>query len=385
MFIGGSGKKQPGGKLTIVAPNNRQPANDGRANEEMFRTLAETCLAAILVYQGDQYIYVNSAAERITGYSREELLGMKFWDIMHPDEREMIRERGMARQQGKPIPSLYEVRYRTKDGREGVLENNAATINFNGRTAGLITALDVTGHKRTEAALIEAKARAELYLDLMGHDINNIHQVALGYLELAAELEEDENMKELLGRPRDVLLRSARLVDNVRKLQKLQDGLYRAGPVELVQVLSAVVKEYDAVPGKTLILDPHINGYGYVAANEMLYDVFSNLVSNAIKYSGSHARVTIGMEPVQENGSDYYLVSIEDNGPGIPDGFKQKVFNRLLRGDAGAKGMGLGLYVVKSLVDSYRGRVWVEDRVPGDHTKGARFIVLLPALDKSRW
>ncbi len=83
---------------------------------------------------------------------------------------------------------------------------------------------------------------------------------------------------------------------------------------------------------------------------------------------------------MQENGSHYYQVSIEDNGPGIPDNFKLKVFNRMLQGNAAAKGMGLGLYIVKTLVDSYQGRVWVEDRVPGDHAKGAKFIVLLPAL-----
>jgi PAS domain S-box-containing protein len=353
-----------------------------RESEEKFRTLAETAAVAILVYQGEQYVYANHWAERITGYGRDELLGMKFWDVMHPDDRELIRTRGMARMQGEPVPSRYEVRYRTKDGRDGVFDINASTINFNGRPAGLVTALDITGHKRSELALKDAKAQAELYLDLMGHDINNMHQVALGYLELAAEMEEDENMKDLLERPRDVLQRSARLIDNVRKLQKLRDGTYQSRPVEMVRVLSNVLKEYEAVPGKTLALDTYFLDHAYVEANELLYDVFSNLVSNAIKHSGSHARVTIGLEDVQENGSHYFRVSVEDNGPGVSDGFKQKVFNRLLRGDAGAKGMGLGLYIVKSLVDSYHGRVWVEDRVSGDHMKGAKFVVLLPALYK---
>jgi PAS domain S-box-containing protein len=235
---------------------------------------------------------------------------------------------------------------------------------------------------QAEDALQDAKAQAELYLDLMGHDINNMHQVALGYLELAAELEENENMKELLERPRDVLLRSARLIDNVRKLQKLKNGTYLFRPIDLVRVLTDVVKEYEAVPGKVLMLDTHFINAGYVQANELLYDVFSNLVSNAVKYSGSHARVTIGLSAVLENGSHFYQVSVEDNGPGIPDSFKLKVFNRMLQGDAGAKGMGLGLYIVKTLVDSYQGRVWVENRVPGDHTKGAKFIVRLPALHK---
>ncbi|HEY3272355.1 MAG TPA: PAS domain-containing sensor histidine kinase [Methanocella sp.] len=353
-----------------------------RESEEKFRTLADTTAVAILVYQGENYIYANHSAESISGYSRDELLSMKFWDYMHPDDREMARERGMARLKGEMVPSRYEVRYRTKDGRDGIFEINASTICMNGQRAGLITALDITEHKRSETALKDAKSQAELYLDLMGHDINNMHQVALGYLELAAELEENDNMRELLERPRDVLLRSARLIDNVRKLQKLKDGIYLFRPIDLVRVLTDVVKEHEAVPGKVLTLDTHLNNAGYVQANELIYDVFSNLVSNAVKYSGSHARVTIGLSAVLENGCHFYRVSVEDNGPGVPDSFKLKVFNRMLQGDAGAKGMGLGLYIVKTLVDSYQGRVWVEDRVQGDHTRGAKFIVRLPALYK---
>ena len=53
----------------------------------------------------------------------------------------------------------------------------------------------------------------------------------------------------------------------------------------------------------------------------------------------------------------------------------------MLKGTNKAKGMGLGLYLVKSLVDSYGGRVWVEDRISGDHTKGDRFVVILPAVN----
>jgi PAS domain S-box-containing protein len=351
-----------------------------RESEEKFRTLADTTAVVILVYQGEKFVYGNRSAEMITGYSRDELLDLKFWEIIHPDDREMMQERGMARQEGETVPSRYEVRYRTKDGRDGVFEINASVIDMNGRRAGLITALDITEHKRSELALKEAKSQAELYLDLMGHDINNMHQVALGYLELAEELEENDNMKEFLERPRDVLLRSAQLIDNVRKLQKLREGAYQSEPVEMVKLLRDVLKEYEAVPGKTLALDTHLVDYAYVEANELLYDVFSNLVSNAIKHSGSHASVVISLERILENDHEHYRVAVEDNGPGIPDSFKQKVFNRLLRGEAGAKGMGLGLYVVKSLVDSYHGRVWVEDRVPGHHTKGAKFVVLLPAL-----
>jgi signal transduction histidine kinase len=63
---------------------------------------------------------------------------------------------------------------------------------------------------------------------------------------------------------------------------------------------------------------------------------------------------------------------------------KGKVFDRLMRGRTGARGHGLGLYLVRTLVAGFRGRVWVEDRIEGDYTKGCRFVVLLPAAPDDR-
>lgn len=71
----------------------------------------------------------------------------------------------------------------------------------------------------------------------------------------------------------------------------------------------------------------------------------------------------------------------KDNGSGVPEDFTSVIFNRVLKGTKKAKGMGLRLYLVKSLVASYNGRVWVEDCMPNDHTKGARFVVMLPVID----
>jgi signal transduction histidine kinase len=113
-------------------------------------------------------------------------------------------------------------------------------------------------------------------------------------------------------------------------------------------------------------------------ANELLHDVFANLVSNAIKHTGDSANIVMTLDRLEDRNNWFYRVSVEDNGPGIPDDFKSLVFNRVLKGTARAKGMGLGLYLVKSLVDSYHGHVWVEDRMPGDYSRGAKFVVLLP-------
>ncbi len=109
-------------------------------------------------------------------------------------------------------------------------------------------------------------------------------------------------------------------------------------------------------------------------ANGLLADVFANLVNNSIKHSEGSVTINVGISRTTENdGKEFYKVIVEDNGPGIPDVQKDKIFNRFLRGDTKARGSGIGLYLVKTLLDSYAGKVWVEDRVEGDRSAGQPF------------
>jgi signal transduction histidine kinase len=120
----------------------------------------------------------------------------------------------------------------------------------------------------------------------------------------------------------------------------------------------------------------------YVVGNEFIKEVFSNLVGNAIKHSDPKKPLTvdIGLEPISEKGKDYYKIIIEDNGPGISDEMKTELFHRFQRGKTRSRGKGLGLYIVRTLIEDYQGKIWVEDRTVGDHTRGSRFVVMLPRL-----
>jgi signal transduction histidine kinase len=78
--------------------------------------------------------------------------------------------------------------------------------------------------------------------------------------------------------------------------------------------------------------------------------------------------------------SDNYKVAVQDNGPGIPDEIKGEIFDRMKRGPGNTKGSGLGLFIVKMLVEMYHGHVWIEDASNGnDGHKGCKFVVMLPA------
>jgi signal transduction histidine kinase len=241
---------------------------------------------------------------------------------------------------------------------------------------------DITQRKQAELDLESAKDQAELYLDLMGHDINNMNQVGIGFLELAlSTLELDENGRTLISKSLGALEGSTRLIDNVRKLQKARSGELLGKEIDIGQILAEVKNNYMHIPGKDVTIN-YMPVMGFtVMANELLYDVFSNLVGNSIKHTREAPVIDIKLKKAYGNGRLYYKIVIEDNGPGIPDELKAKIFNRHLRGSTKAKGSGIGLYLVKTLIDCYRGRVLVEDRADGDRSKGSRFTVMLPAVE----
>jgi diguanylate cyclase (GGDEF)-like protein/PAS domain S-box-containing protein len=125
------------------------------ASEARFRRLAETAPCAIVIYQGERFSYVNEAALAISGYTREEFLRMSFWDVVHPDMRELVAERGRARQRGEDVPPSYEIKIVRKDGEERWLSFSAGRIDFGGAPAALGAAFDVTEKKRAEEQVRE--------------------------------------------------------------------------------------------------------------------------------------------------------------------------------------------------------------------------------------
>jgi PAS domain S-box-containing protein len=136
-----------------------------RESEAKFRALAETAAAAIFIYQDSNLVYVNPMTKMHTGYDCEDLLRMPFWEIIHPDFRDIVRERGLARQRGERVPERYEFKIITRSGETRWLDATAVSIEYEGKPAVLGTAFDITEHKRTEQALRKSQAQMQAILD----------------------------------------------------------------------------------------------------------------------------------------------------------------------------------------------------------------------------
>lgn len=121
--------------------------------------VTETIPAIIFIHQGGRCRFVNSAAERILGYPREQLFQRHVWEFVHPDYQELVRDRAMKREAGMEVPVRYEFPVITRGREVRWLDCSARRIEFDGRPAVLVCALDITARKRMESDLRASEER----------------------------------------------------------------------------------------------------------------------------------------------------------------------------------------------------------------------------------
>lgn len=138
-----------------------------KESETKFRTLTEVTTSAVFIYQKTRFIYANHATLNLTGYTLDELLQLNFWDVVHPDFKEVIKERGLARQRGEKVPDHYEFKIIRKNGEERWVDFSSRQITFNGKPAALGTAYDITDRKKAEEALKESELQLRTLINAM--------------------------------------------------------------------------------------------------------------------------------------------------------------------------------------------------------------------------
>ncbi|MDX1798654.1 MAG: ATP-binding protein, partial [Candidatus Lokiarchaeia archaeon] len=121
----------------------------------------------------------------------------------------------------------------------------------------------------------------------------------------------------------------------------------------------------------------------YVLANELLLDVFENIVMNAIIYNRNEIiQIEVSISEITDIGRKFVKLEFKDNGIGIDDVRKNEILQEKHEKSKNSKGMGLGLSLVSKLVNLYEGYMWIEDRIKGDYTQGSNFAILIPKTKK---
>jgi signal transduction histidine kinase len=233
--------------------------------------------------------------------------------------------------------------------------------------------------KEMERKLKEEKERVELLTDILGHDISNLNQGIHSYMELLLTTPDfPEKFKEDVRTAFEQSKGITKLVSNVRRLLTIQKQERELKPIDLSSILVHAVETVKStysqkeIEIKCALFENEVMMVG----NELLEDVFYNILDNAVKYD-RHDRVEVEVDISEVEDGNYGKIEFKDHGPGVPDELKERIFTRWERGDKSVFATGLGLMLVKQIVDMCGGSVWVEDRVGGDRSAGSNFVVLL--------
>ena len=232
----------------------------------------------------------------------------------------------------------------------------------------------------------EAEGLANLYSDILAHDITNMHQAMVVSLSMLDMHDIPKGSREMaLEDARASLARAIQIVTSVRSLSSATSSAKPAA--EGVELVQAIRQAYENVklqmPADNIdfsISEP--NEKSIVSANGLIVELFYNLLSNAVRYSKPATdsfRPFIRVEIVQrwQRGRWCWETRLIDNGRGITPEMKGRLFRRFMNG---ATGVGLGLAVAHSLTRSYGGTLTVEDRVAGAYREGSVFVVTLPSM-----
>ncbi|MBU1157741.1 MAG: HAMP domain-containing histidine kinase [Candidatus Thermoplasmatota archaeon] len=232
-------------------------------------------------------------------------------------------------------------------------------------------------------AQVEIAKRSRFLADIIAHDINNFNQAVTSYLAMAQNEEPIPNRAmKYLDRASSSAWSISELIQRASKLARIEEeGARNMGPVDLGEVLKESSSEILREPFESKVaIDLALGNHRYfVQGNDLAKEIFVNLLHNAVEYDPHEdLKVDVSIGEFSVDYRRYWCVSIADNGIGIPDSKKNLVFGRFNREDDSMPASGLGLSIVRAIVEAYHGLVWVEDRVPGDHSKGCIFRVALP-------
>jgi PAS domain S-box-containing protein len=368
-------------------------------SEAQFRALAENAAAAILVMKQDHTIvFANPATHRVFGYGPDELLGRPLTDLMPPDLRESHR-RGVRRFLSTGKRHLrwegVELVGLRKDGVVVPLEITMGTFVRDGVPYFVGIAQDITARKQAETERLEllerersARERAEAavrtreeVLAIVSHDLRNpLNTIALAVSALESGDMPPQEAARTIEVVRRAVDRMTRLIADLLDVARVAAGQKLTIQPERLDIRSVVAETCDGLAAEAERKRQHLECRvgddlpPVEGDRHRLVQVLSNLVGNALKFTGEDGRVTVTAE---REGTDV-VVSVTDTGPGIRPEHLAQVFNPYWQARQTARlGSGLGLAIAKGIVEAHGGRIWATS-TPGS---GSTFAFALGALD----
>jgi PAS domain S-box-containing protein len=353
-----------------------------------FRTLAETTDANTFLIQGTRLCYVNPAVEKLTGYTKQELLNGF-------DLRRLIksRKRRQVRNQTQVANFEYqEINLLTKSGSERWLgcavTKLDGVLDFNKKPVELITGIDITDYKYAESDLNQALEQAKQLSELRSHFLStvchqfrtplNIVSFSNSLLKEQVDKRTGKKIEPLLDHIQKAIEQISQMLDDILFFAKAEAAKINVElkELELVQFCNDLVARMQMSSSrKPINFISESNSLIACVDKRLVEQILQNLLDNAIKYSPSH----VGVDLRLSNNNGKVIFKVKDQGIGISVVDQERLFEPFYRGSNvdSIPGTGLGLSILKTLVDLHGGQVAVESEIG----VGTTFTVMLPSTN----
>ncbi|MHA2289544.1 MAG: PAS domain S-box protein, partial [Promethearchaeota archaeon] len=360
--------------------NQKAIENELRENKQMFQLVMDN-IPELISWKDKNSIYLgcNKIFARVAGLSNpSEIVGKSDyelpWKISEAESFYEIDQ--LVMDTNKPEQHIILPQLQA-DGKEAWLDANKIPLqNLDDNVVGLLSTYEditdrLTGEralKKSEKRYREAYNKAEFYKDVFAHDVSNILQGILSSIEMC-KLDLGDTKEEIkLLKYHDIIEtqvnRGINLVSNIRKISsidEMENSLTSIDVSSLIKLsLENVLKTF---PKKQIETECDMESNGlFVIANNLLQDVFDNILHNAVKHNSNQiVKINVKVSKINQENNNYIKIEFIDNGMGILDAQKTIIFQRGSLDKTSLYRIGLGLSLVKSLVESYDGKIWVED------------------------
>lgn len=367
-------------------------------SEEKYRSITENIDDFLYTFEkintSIRPVFYTASVENVTGYTQDEFLSDSklFLKIIHPDDFAEVKRKLNHLLKSKILLSEeLEFRIISKHGSINYVRNKI-NIQRNGEGAiqkifGLVS--DITLRKKAEEELksttenlMKLNNTKDKFISIVSHDLRTPFTSILGFTDLLLtdeELSGDEK-RQYIGFIQDSAKSMLSLVNSLLDWTRLQTGRIKFEP-EKVRVNSIIEESINSMQGAAFqkkiklysLLDEKL--YVFVDRN-LILQVFNNLISNAIKFTQAGGNITISAAPSKR--VRFYEFSVQDNGVGISEENMGNLFKvdakYTSEGTAGERGSGLGLSLVKEIVEKHGGTIWVNSK----EGAGTEFTFTLP-------